>query len=153
MLKDVRIVDVPPQPAMAIRETISSERVGLAMSEFLGEIIAYMNKNGMQPMGPPYAHYRSYDPKSVDMEVGFPCSVSNCGEGRVKPSSIPGGKVVKAIHIGPYGKLVESYNEVLRWMSEKSLRPKRNMWEVYLTDPDTSKDPSEYVTELYWPFE
>jgi effector-binding domain-containing protein len=153
MIKDIRIVEAAPFKAMAIREVVSSGNIPNVMGEFFGEIMGYMMRNGLQPIGPPYSYYHSYDQNATDMEVGFPCVETKEGEGRVKASTIPGGMVVTAVHIGPYDKLMDSYNEILRWMSEHSLKPKVEMWERYLTSPDSTLDPSHYETELFWPYE
>jgi effector-binding domain-containing protein len=153
MIKDIKIADIAPQRAMAIRETVSNEAIANVMGEFFGEVIGYMTSHNIQPLGPPFAYYYSYDQNTTDMEVGFPCSETKKGEGRVKATTIPGGKVVTAVHIGPYDKLVDSYNEMLRWMSEHSLKPKKEMWERYLTSPESMQDTSQHITELFWPYE
>ncbi|QLH75267.1 MAG: GyrI-like domain-containing protein [Methanomassiliicoccales archaeon] len=153
MIKDIRITEVPPQKAMAVREAVANDQIQSKMGEFFGEVMSYMVRNGIQPTGPPFAFYHSYDQNITDMEVGFPCDETKVGEGRVMATTVPGGKIVTATHIGPYDKLIDSYNEMLRWMSERSLRPKKEMWERYLTDPASMEDPEKYVTEMFWPYE
>ena len=72
------------------------------------------------------------------MEVGFLVAEPQKGSDRVKQSVLPGGKMVTAMH---------------KWMEAKSLKPKKVMWERYLNGPDTVKDPSEYIAQLFCPIE
>ncbi|MFA5312935.1 MAG: GyrI-like domain-containing protein [Methanomassiliicoccales archaeon] len=153
MIKDIRMVEIAPINGMSVRGVVAFENIAKSVGESYGDVIGYMMRNGIQPNGPPFAFYHSYDDRSTDMEAGFPCAEVMEGEGRVKAMTLPGGKVVAAMHIGPYDKLAESYNEMLRWMSENSLKPRTEMWEVYLNSPDEVKDPSQLVTEIYWPYD
>ena len=47
------------------------------------------------------------------MECGFPVRVAVDGEGQIKKSKLPGGKVVTTMHIGPYDTLAETYEVVI----------------------------------------
>jgi effector-binding domain-containing protein len=53
-------------------------------------------------------------------------------------------------HVGPYDKLMESYQKMEKQMKEQGLRPADHMWEIYMNDPEKTA-PAELVTELYWP--
>jgi AraC family transcriptional regulator len=36
-------------------------------------------------------------------------------------------------------------------MGEHSLTPSDEMWEVYLSDPQTEPDPATWRTQIFWP--
>jgi effector-binding domain-containing protein len=153
MKLDIKIIETKPEHALAIREVVPNAQIGQRMGPIFGELMAYFGKSKVMMTGPPFAMYHSFDGEKTDMEVGFPVAGPQKGEGRVKPCTLPGGRVVTATHVGPYEKIVETYTEMQKWIEAKGLKPKKAMWERYLNGPDTVKDPSEYITELFWPIE
>ena len=150
---DFKIVELEAQTALAIKEEVSNQEIGKKMGEFFGELMAFSQKKVIQMSGPPFALYHSWNDQKTVMEVGFPAPASVKGEGRIKPISLPGGRVVTGFHIGPYNRLMESYQKMQDWMTKQGVKPANKMWEVYLTDPEKEKDPAKYVTQLFWPIE
>jgi effector-binding domain-containing protein len=153
MKTQIKVIDIEPQSALTIREVIPITQIPSKMGQFFMELSVHFKKNGIVMTGPPFTLYHDFGKDRIDMEVGFPVSKSQAGEGKIKPCTLPGGKVVTAIHVGPYDKIEKTYSQMQQWMSEKGFRPKNMMWENYLSDPQTVKDPEQYVTELFWPIE
>ncbi len=153
MKLDIKIIEIKSEQGLSIREVVPNAQIGQKIGQIFGELMAYFGKSKVMLTGPPFAVYHSFDNEKTDMEVGFPVAEPQKGEGRVRPSMLPGGKVVTATHIGPYEKLVETYTEMQKWMDAKGLKPKKVMWERYMNGPDTVKDPSGYITQLFWPIE
>jgi effector-binding domain-containing protein len=153
MTLDIKIIETKPEQGLSIREVVPNAQIGQKMGQIFGELMAYFGKSKAIMTGPPFAIYFSFGDQKTDMEVGFPVAGLQMGEGRVKPCTLPGGKVVTATHIGPYEKMVETYTEMQKWMAAKGLKPKKVMWERYLNGPDTVKDPSGYITQIFWPIE
>ncbi len=153
MTLDIKIIETKPEHGLSIREIVPNDQIGQKMGQVFGELMAHFGKNRVVMAGPPFAMYHSYDSEKTDMEVGFPVTGAPKGDGRVKPCALPGRKVVTATHVGPYEKVVETYTAMQKWMEAKGLKPDKVMWERYMNGPDTVKDPSEYVTQLFWPFE
>ena len=149
MTAEVNIVQVIEVPAMSIRVTVPNDKIGESMGSIYGEVRAYVQKNGVNIIGPPFAYYHSFDMEKTDMECGFPVQKLGPEEGRVKRFTLPAGKAAKAMHVGPYDRLVDTYGEVMRYLEEKKIAPSGAMWEYYLNDPTTTP-PQELRTELYW---
>jgi effector-binding domain-containing protein len=153
MNTEIKVIEIEPKDALTIRETVPNALIPQKMGQIFGELMAFFGKSGVMAAGPPFALYHAFDEEKVDMEVGFPVVGLRSGEGRVKPCTLPGGKVVTATHVGPYDKIVDTYMEMQKWIEQKGFRAKKEMWECYMNDPDTAKDPSEYITEVFWPIE
>jgi effector-binding domain-containing protein len=153
MSLQIKVIELKPQDALAIREIVPEAKIPSKMGQFFGELMAYFQKGGIAPAGPPFTIYHDFGGDGFDMEVGFPVARPQKGEGRVKPCVLPGGRVVTTTHIGPYEKLEATYHDMQEWMARNGLTPKKLMWEVYLSDPGKVKDPEQYVTGLYWPVE
>jgi effector-binding domain-containing protein len=153
MTLDIKIIETKPEQGLSIREVVTYPHIGQKMGQIFGEMMAYFGKSKVMIIGPPFAMYHSFENEKTDMEVGFPVAGPQKGDGRIKPCTLPGGKVVTATHVGPYEKLSEAYTEMQKWMAAKGLKPNKVMWERYMNDPDTVKDPSGYITQLFWPFD
>jgi effector-binding domain-containing protein len=151
MKLEIKVIEMKSESALAIREVVPNAQIGSKMGQIFGELMAYFGKNKVMMTGPPFALYHDHDDEKTDMEVGFPVAGLQKGEGRVRPCSLPGGKTVTATHVGPYERVVDTYTEMHKWIQAKGYKPKKVMWERYLNGPDTVKDPSEYITEVFWP--
>jgi effector-binding domain-containing protein len=87
----------------------------------------------------------------VDVEAGFPVAVPVRSDGTVQAGALPAGRVVQADHLGSYDSLRETYEAIERWMGEHGLEPADEMWEVYLSGPETDSDPASWRTHVVWP--
>lgn len=155
MAIEFRIVELQEQPGLAITEQVAFWSIGKKWGELFGELMAHFQKNGIQMAGPPFTVYRSWGTMKVTMEVGLPVAEPSkaVGDGRVKAMSLPAGKAVTGVYVGPYGKISSGYKEMQEWMAAQKVKPAGAMWEVYLTDPEIEKDQSKLQTQIFWPIE
>ena len=151
MIEDIKVVDLQETICMAIEEEVENHKIPMAMVKMFQDLSAFFQENSIVMAGPPFAYYHSWGDLKTHMSVGFPVSNQIDGDGRVRPFTLPGGKVVNAMHIGPYEKLVDSYMAMQDWMAKNHLKPAGHMWEVYLSDPVQEKDPEKWMTSMYWP--
>jgi effector-binding domain-containing protein len=150
MSHDFNVQELQPQPGLAIRETVANAEIPAKMAELFAELGRFIAAKAAPVIGPPFAYYHSWNEKETVVEVGFPVAAGAAGEGRIRPMSLPGGKVVTGLHVGPYDKLVESYTAMTAWMKSQGHVPASFMWEVYLSDPMQEKDPSKWMTKMCW---
>jgi effector-binding domain-containing protein len=153
---DIKIKEIREQPTLTIRETAIMASIPERIGQIFSEIIVLLNKKGISPSGAPFAYWHNMNPESIskgvfDMECGFPVGMPFDGEGQIKASKLPGGKVVTAMHIGPYETLAETYEAVQSWIKEKGYHVGEDMWETYLTNPCEVPDKSNWMTEIFWP--
>jgi effector-binding domain-containing protein len=71
--------------------------------------------------------------------------------GRMKPSMLPTGKVAHAVYHGPYENLGRAWGEFMKWIEAQGHTPKSDLWEVYVTGPESDPDPKTWRTEFYRP--
>lgn len=136
---------------MAIRTTCRAVEIGGILREILPEVWGYVESHELKPVGPPFTRFYSYVDGVVDLEGGIPVENTADGEGRVKPSELPGGTVATTIHTGPYEKLPEAHDALHGWMREHKKESAGSQWEFYITDPGEEPDPARWKTELIWP--
>ena len=110
-----------------------------------------MQAQGVQPAAPPFGKYYGTPTAVVDVEAGFPVTAAIQAAGDVIPGSLPAGKVVEALHVGPYDTMESTYAEMQRYLADTGLTPSTVMWECYLSDPETEPDPATWRTQICWP--
>lgn len=141
---------VEKRQTLAIRETMRFEELPHEMGRAFEEIVHYLQDAGIHAAGPPYALYHNMDMDNLDVEMGFPVSVTAPGSSRVKPCLLPGGRVLVEIHRGPYDTLEKTYNKLFAHTKEQGYELESFMYEFYLNDPD-EVGPSDLETEVYLP--
>jgi len=156
MKPDIEIIEINEQAALTIRERTNLESIPERMGRIFSEILTFMGKNRIAPAGAPFAYWHNINPDSIgkgifDMECGFPISMPVEGEGRIKRSKLPGGRVVTAMHIGSYETLEETYEAVMSWIKENGYQVGEDMWETYLTNPEEEPDKSKWMTKIFLP--
>lgn len=156
MNPDIKIKEIREQPTLTIRKSATMATIPERMGQIFSEIIALMGKKGIASAGAPFAYWHNMNSESMskgvfDMECGFPVGMPVEGEGQIKSSKLPGGKVITAMHIGPYETLAETYEAIQAWIKEKGYQVEEDMWETYLTNPCEVSDKSKWMTEIFWP--
>jgi effector-binding domain-containing protein len=150
-MTEIRIVDVPEQHTAVVREQVPMGELTAFFGRAFEAALHIVRAQRAVPVGPPFGAYHGPPGETVDVEAGFPvASPIEDAEG-VVASTLPGGRVVEAVHVGPYDTMVGTYAEVEAWMADHGLEPGPLMWESYLTDPGDEPDPATWRTLIVWP--
>jgi effector-binding domain-containing protein len=155
MERKIEIKELADQPVVGTRFRTSISNIGADIGKGYGAIFGYIGKSGAVPAGPPFAIYygEEFNEDDIDMELCVPVSQVLPGEGEVVGRMLAGGKVASTLHAGSYQNVGEAYQALMTWMSENGYRAAGPPREVYLTDPNSVKDPSENRTEVVFPVE
>jgi effector-binding domain-containing protein len=146
--------EVKPFMFLSIRDTCSPATIGLKMGKYIGEIMAYMGKNGLLQTNPPIAIYHKYEGNIFDVEMGIPIDkIINFKDKKIKFTSFKGCKALVAQYFGPYEKIGDAHEMMMTRVSELGLKINGACWEEYVSDPATEKDPSKLLTKIYYPVE
>ena len=81
------------------------------------------------------------------MPVTAPVSAA----GRVKPGQLPAATVAQTVYHGPYEGLGPAWAEFDAWVVNEGHTPAPDLWECYVTGPESNLDPSTWRTELNRP--
>lgn len=141
----VKTVTLESSTLYGVRRTISVDNFG----ELFGELFAGLERNRIQPMGPPMAFYHDedFDRNHTDVEVSIPVA-----PGTKDTRKQPGGLHCFATILGPYGdaSFSAAYAGLVKWIEENGYRVTSAPFEKYVKgQPDTR--PEDYVTEVYFP--
>ena len=154
-MEEISIVEIPPQKVAGIRKTGTYALI----PELLMKVYAFLDKNGIYPSGMPAFICHETSPEAVteanengtaDVEVVWPVSGDPCGGEDVEIYELPGGKMVRAVHLGPYDTCESTYLKVFSWIAEKGLCISGSIREIYHNNPHEVK-PEEIMTEILVP--
>ena len=91
---------------------------------------------------------------NADIEVVFPISelIETTRDDEIRVYELPGGKMAKIVHKGPYEECTLTYEKLFSWITENGKRIVGPVREVYLNDPQEVQ-PEEILTEIYAPLD
>ena len=143
------VIESPTRHTAVIRATIKASELPAFFSRTLTGVLQAMEAQGTIPGGEPFAFYRGIHNGTVDLEAGFPVVGPFEQSGDVVPGTLPGGKTVAGVHVGPYETLSRTYADMSAWAIAHGMRPTGEMWEVYLTDPEREPNPDRWRTSVF----
>lgn len=150
-MTNIHLVEREEQRTAAIRERVPISELPQFFDRVYHQTMAAMEAQGLRPTGPPFAKYYGKPTDAADVEAGFPVDRPVAEGDGVIAGTLPGGKVVEAVHVGPYDTMERTYDAMVAWVAERGLTPSEVMWETYLSDPRENPDPATWRTEIYWP--
>lgn len=151
-MSDFEVETLKPQPFAYITLTAKMPEMPKVMGEGFDRLSAAFAEARAEMAGMPLCHYTDYDEQSATFEFGFPARPDQVDALRAAGLSIgetPSGRSMKAIHIGPYDTIVETYNKMTEAMKKQGFEGTKDMWESYFSPPDTP--PEQIKTEVIWP--
>ena len=147
----IKVKNVPPQTVLLLKGKSSVEKIGHDMGAMYEQVYGYLERKGIGPAGPPIALYFSEPGPEWIIAVAVPVPEGTPGQGAIESTTLSGGKMVSAMHIGPYEKLSDSWETLSAWVKKKEYQPAGPGREVYLLGPPQEKDPAKFRIELLWP--
>ncbi len=142
---------IDEQPVLSVRFEVAEAEISQKLGQVLPRVFQYAQANGAEMAGQPFSRYHGMADGKMDMEAGMPIKKAIKGDGDIKSSSLPGGRVVTGTHVGPYHLLGQSHEAMTAWAKENGQSPIGAPWEFYITDPGAEPDSSKWKTELFLP--
>lgn len=142
------------QPAMTavVRDTVPTAELAGFYDDVFRRLPLALAAQQVTITGAAFAlhHHHPLD-ETAELEVGFPTDRAVSPDGGVVPGSLPGGRVVRAVHAGGFDGLGDAWQRLASWIEDEGLTPSQQLWEVYLTESSPDMDPADLRTELIWP--
>lgn len=149
MRYETQFVDLQAQHVAVVRAHVSHDGIADFLGPAFGEVIRVLDEQGLHPTGAPFGRYRLTEDGGFDVEAGFPCNDVVKPEGRVEADELPGGRVARTLHVGPYGDVGAAYDAAVSWLTEEGCVTVGAPWECYLDGPEVP----EPRTEVFVPCE
>lgn len=138
------------QHTAAIRMTRPMTGIGAAMAEAFPKVYHAVLSSGVEPAGEPLARYLDMNEEATTFECAIPVPGPFTAAGEVRPSTVGGGEVAFAVHVGAYDTISQTWEALMAWVVEQGRTPAGPFWERYVDDP-LEVDTAQLRTELYIP--
>jgi len=158
MITEPKVEDRTEQHYMAIRTQVTMQELDTAIPQGLGEVFAWLARQGVAPSGAPFTRYLVIDMEALlDIEVGVPVATALSGDDRISAGDLPAGRYASLVYTGMDTGIKANW-ELLKWGAAKGL-----VWdtwktekgdafgarlESFLTNPDEEPDRAKWETEV-----
>lgn len=147
----IEIKQVEAQHALVIKAEVPTSEIGPSMGRMYGELFKYAEANNIQPAGPPFAVYYSFEMEgNTVFEAGLPVQSKTKAEGEISYKEFPSMKVASTLYKGAYEDMLPVYEAMEKYLNENNLESAGTSWEVYLTDPGEVASPQDNQTLVYF---
>jgi effector-binding domain-containing protein len=144
----IQVLHVPPQPTAVIRFRAAPHELSRAVPQACGEVWSFARAAGLPRPG---RHLAVYLDCAINLEVGAEMSQPFAGDGRVVCSNTPAGLAATTVHWGPYQRLGEAHQAVVRWCAANGFTPTGVNWEIYGHWEDAwNDDPAKIRTDVFY---
>ncbi|MFQ5614886.1 MAG: MerR family transcriptional regulator, partial [Anaerolineales bacterium] len=145
--------NIPALPVAAVRDIIPTYS---DISRLYGELFAYLGQHRINPTGPPLAVYydEEYRDRDADVEAAMPVAGQMPAGARVRGRELPPVEQMACItHEGAYEAFDVTYGQLMAWVEANGYRMSGPIREIYVRGPESSEEPSTYITEIQLPVE
>jgi effector-binding domain-containing protein len=152
---ELSVIEVEPVPIAYTSSTsaVDVQSIGRALAAAFGKVSVFLGEHDLAMAGQPLAITSSRGRRRWVFDAGIPIVGGGPAEragGEVRIGSTWGGKVVRAVHTGPYAGLGETYDKVDAFVAAHGYQQVERRWEQYVSDPGVT--PEEYlITYVFQP--
>ena len=151
MIDTPQITETAARQTAIIHVTVPRTEIQKVMGPGIQELMSTVAAQGVGLAGPWFTHHLRRPTDTFDLEISVPVTAPVAPAGRVEPSEWPAMKVVRTVYRGPYEGLGAAWGEFDAWIKANGHKPAADLWEIYVTGPESGSDPAEWRTELNWP--
>ena len=151
MIETPSIAHAAAQPTAVIRLTIPRAEIRTVMGPAHAEVMAAVAAQGVVPTGPWFTRHLRMDPAVFDFEVGVPVAAPISDAGRVAAGQLPAATVARTVYHGGYEGLGSAWGEFDAWLAAEGHGRGAELWERYVTGPESGPDSAAWRTELVRP--
>lgn len=153
VMYEIAVKEVPAQHVAALRKHATKATIGQDVSSGFAAVGEAVGRSGLPMVGPPFLiMFDVLDEETgADIEIAFPVATPFPGLGDVVGEELAATTVASAVHRGPYDEIGPAYHKLAGWIQEHGHEVAGPPREIYLTDPQETPDPADYVTEIQFP--
>ena len=150
----VGVYDVPEMLTLCVRDSAKMENMPETFSKAYATLDEELENLKIKSNGSPGSIYFSSDPKNVVFECVYP--IEKMPEIQPKKSVVV---VLEACYMymynyyGPYAQLSKAYEDIKINLKNNNLVQNGPMREFYITNPNSEKDSTKWLTRILTPVE
>lgn len=123
MTPEPEIREIAAQPAAVKRAVTDAAGMPGTIDEGFPELFARLAERNAAPAGAPYIRYLETGER-LELELGMPAREGAADGG------LPGGRAAVLRHIGPYERLREQCERLVKWVERRGEAPVGPHWEA-----------------------
>ena len=147
MTVEVSVKTVQPTPTAVVAAAVTWAEFPVLWRPMLDQVWGFLRGGAPERLYLDGHNVMLYKDDVPHVEVGVQVTGSFDSVGRVAASSLPGGLVATATHIGPVSALGDTHQAVRAWSEANGYRPTGPRWEIY-GDPDPST--GDFRVDVFW---
>jgi effector-binding domain-containing protein len=151
MIETPEITQTVAMNYASLHLTVPSAEIRKFMGPGIQEVYAAVAAQEIPTSGPWFTHHFKRPDAFFDFEICVPVDEPIVAAGRVEPGVWPWMRVARTVYHGGYDGLGAAWGEFEAWIAAQGLDEAKDLWERYLINPDSSKNPEEWRTELNRP--
>jgi effector-binding domain-containing protein len=151
VIEEPLIVQTTVQQTAFVHITVGRGGIRDVMGPGYSELMTVLGDQGVVPTGPWFNHHLRMDPEMFDFELSVPVESPIAPSGRVEPGDLAAATVVRTIYHGGFEGLSAAWAEFDAWIASHGLAVGPDLWEVYVTGPESGPDPATWSTQLNRP--
>ncbi len=141
-----RIESRSEQNYAAIRSKVTMKEIPSLLPPLINEVFDWLNKNKIEPAGPPFFHYLKFENDKLLVDVGVLVVSAIKENNRIVAGIFPAGKYLITNYIGNYSNLNLVHSEIERWREKNKIRFQGTRTDFYPIDPATEPNPDKWQT-------
>lgn len=148
MSTKISIEAVQPRRLAAVRRRVHLQEIATTWRPALDKVWEFLKQHpGLRTDGHNVFLYHHPPNRQSAMSIDFGVEVSRAfaPEGEISLAETPAGKVLTAMHIGPYERLSETHNAIHAWATANKLSFAGKSWEIY---GDWTDNPAKLETRI-----
>lgn len=150
MTYDIADLREPQRHLAVTRFSTTPDQISTHMAGAFGIVYGYLGRHGIDPLGAPYGCYVMSGPEKWEVRVGCEVEHPITADDSVEPYTLPAGRTLSTVHVGPYEELGKAYEALEARAHELGIElDPAMMWEQYLSGPEVP--PEETRTLIHWP--
>src|SRR5215475_12200848 len=128
-ITEPKLEDRSEQHYAGIRTEAPMGQLPNVIPQLLGEVFAWLGKQGMPPAGAPFIRYHVIDMEAkLDIELGVPVAAAVSGDNRVSAGVLPAGRYASLVYTGVTNGIAGN-RALLDWAKEQGIT-----WDRWNTD-------------------
>jgi effector-binding domain-containing protein len=154
VLSDVAPLDIA---YVSLRSEMDVAKIGNLLGSNYALIGDFLKTQGLAMAGPVGAINHSVTEKEwvFDAIVPFAGPVearakAAAAKGPIRIGTTPAGRTIKAVHVGPYEGMQQTYEKIAAYQRDKKLESRGLSWEQYVSDP-ANTPPERLVSYVFQP--
>ncbi len=151
---EVKQAPLPTRYFVGIRQEVQMDKMTEFYGTSLGKAFQAVQEKGVEMAGMPCGLYFTWDEpnKVTDMAGAIPVKEKVEIEG-MSTFEIPSSRALLVEYYGEYDGLGAAHEALDKYIAATGVKTTPPAIEEYVTDPEKEKDPSKWLTKIYYPLE